>query len=168
MTFSLDPIETLKKQAPVPEALEIKQDAYIMMQQNDPRGRWVNGSTGWVRDIQEDKIFVELVNGSHVKVMKSAFSLVDADGETLAEVVNFPIQLAYATTIHKSQGQTFDRAVIFLKGLWEPGQAYVALSRLRSLDGLYLADWTPQSFRVDPQVALFYKQFQDVSIEAHI
>ncbi len=49
-----------------------------------------------------------------------------------------------------------------LKGLWEPGQAYVALSRLRSLEGLYLVDWSPSSFRVDPQVASFYKQFQEV------
>jgi ATP-dependent exoDNAse (exonuclease V) alpha subunit len=75
-------------------------------------------------------------------------------------VVNFPVQLAYATTIHKSQGQTFDRAVMHLKGLWEPGQAYVALSRLRSLEGLYLMDWSQGSFRVDPQVSSFYKQFQ--------
>ncbi|MEM7646071.1 MAG: AAA family ATPase, partial [Pseudomonadota bacterium] len=121
-------IETLKRQAPIPEELEIKVDAYIMMQQNDPRGRWVNGSTGWIREINEDRLLIELVNGKMVKVMKAAFSVVDADGDTLAEVVNFPIALAYATTIHKSQGQTFDRAVIFLKGLWEPGQAYVALS----------------------------------------
>lgn len=153
-------IETLKRQAPVPEFLEIKLDAYVMLQQNDPRGRWVNGSTGWVRDIQKDKLTIELVNGKIVRIMKSAFSVVDADGHILAEVVNFPLQLAYATTIHKSQGQTFDRAVIYLKGLWEPGQAYVALSRLRSLDGLYLADWSQQSFRVDPEVSSFYKEFQ--------
>lgn len=155
-------IETLKKQAPVPEALQIKIDAYVMLQQNDPRGRWVNGSTGWVRDISTETLTIELVNGKVVRIMKSTFSLVDADGHIQAEVVNFPIQLAYATTIHKSQGQTFDRALIYLKGLWEPGQAYVALSRLRSLEGLYLADWAADSFRVDPTVALFYKKFQEV------
>jgi ATP-dependent DNA helicase PIF1 len=153
-------IELLKKQAPIPESLEIKLDAYVMLQQNDPRNRWVNGSTGWIRDISNEKLTIELVNGKIIKVMKAAFSIVDADGHLLAEVVNFPIQLAYATTIHKSQGQTFDRAVIYLKGLWEPGQAYVALSRLRSLEGLYLADWSPQSFKVDPQVSQFYKKFQ--------
>lgn len=162
-------VETLKRQAPVPEFLEIKLDSYVMLQQNDPRGRWVNGSTGWVRDIQKDKITIELTNGKTIKVMKAAFSVVDADGHILAEVVNFPLQLAYATTIHKSQGQTFERAVIYLKGLWEPGQAYVALSRLRSLDGLFLADWAQGSFRVDPQVSEFYKSFQGVTeVEASL
>lgn len=155
-------IETLKKQAPVPEVLEIKENAYVMLQQNDPRNRWVNGSCGWVRNIGKEKLTIELVNGKTVQVMKAAFSVVDADGNTLADVVNFPIQLAYATTIHKSQGQTFDRAVMHLKGLWEPGQAYVALSRLRSLDGLYLVEWSESSFRVDPQVSSFYKQFHEL------
>ena len=154
-------IETLKRQAPIPEILELKEGAYVMMQQNDPRNRWVNGSCGWVREIGKEKLTVELVNGKVIRVMKAAFSAVDADGNILAEVVNFPVQLAYATTIHKSQGQTFDRAVMHLKGLWEPGQAYVALSRLRSLEGLYLLDWSPQSFRVDPAVSNFYKEFQE-------
>ena len=155
-------IDTLKRQAPVPEMLELKEDAYVMLQQNDPRQRWVNGSCGWVRKIEKEKLTIELVNGKMIKVMKAAFSVVDADGHVLAEVVNFPVQLAYATTIHKSQGQTFDRAVMHLKGLWEPGQGYVALSRLRSLDGLYLVDWSKQSFQVDPRVSDFYKQFQEV------
>lgn len=153
-------IENLKRQAPIPEVLEIKEGAYVMLQQNDPRGRWVNGSCGWIQDIGKEKITIELVNGKVVKVMKAAFSVVNADGDIVAEVVNFPLTLAYATTIHKSQGQTFDRAVMHLKGLWEPGQAYVALSRLRSLDGLYLADWSSSSFRVDPLVSNFYQQFQ--------
>lgn len=155
-------VENLKRQAPIPEVLQIKEGAYVMLQQNDPRGRWVNGSCGWIREITKEKLAIELVNGKLIRVMKAAFSVVDADGHILAEVVNFPIQLAYATTIHKSQGQTFDRAVMQLKGLWEPGQAYVALSRLRSLEGLFLEDWSTSSFRVDPQVFQFYKQFQDV------
>ena len=155
-------VENLKRQAPVPEVLEIKEGAYVMLQQNDPRGRWVNGSCGWVRNIAKEKLTIELVNGKTIKLMKAAFSVVDADGHITAEVVNFPLQLAYATTIHKSQGQTFDRAVMHLKGLWEPGQAYVALSRLRSMEGLYLMEWEPSSFRVDPEVANFYEQFQSV------
>ncbi len=156
-------VETLKRQAPVPEVLEIKEGAYVMLQQNDPRNRWVNGSCGWVRNIAKEKLTIELVNGKTIKIMKAAFSVVDADGHIVAEVVNFPLQLAYATTIHKSQGQTFDRAVMHLKGLWEPGQAYVALSRLRSLEGLYLEEWSPSSFRVDPRVSSFYEEFQGVT-----
>jgi ATP-dependent DNA helicase PIF1 len=153
-------VESLKKQAPIPECLQIKKGAFVMLQQNDPRGRWVNGSTGWIQEINADHLRIELANGRPIKLMKAAFTMVDADGQVMAEVVNYPIQLAYATTIHKSQGQTYDRALIYLKGLWEPGQAYVALSRLRSLDGLFLADWSQDSFRVDPNVSHFYKNFQ--------
>ncbi|MCB0377492.1 MAG: AAA family ATPase [Bdellovibrionales bacterium] len=159
-------VEALKKQAPVPEVLELKEGAYVMLQQNDPRGRWVNGSTGWIRDIGEEKITIELVNGKVIRLMKASFSLVDAEGEIIAEVVNFPLRLAYATTIHKSQGQTFDRAVIYLKGLWEPGQAYVALSRLRSSQGLFLPEWNVASFRVDRDVARFYQEIQGLSAAA--
>ena len=153
-------IEQLKRNAPVPELLHLKEGAYVMLQQNDPIGRWVNGSTGWVRNIDKEKILVELTNGRFVKVAKVSFSQMDAEGDIIASAVNFPITLAYATTIHKSQGQTFEKAVVDLKGLWEPGQAYVALSRLRSQKGLYLKGWETKSFRVDPAVSGFYQNIQ--------
>jgi len=156
-------IEKLKSQAPIPEVLTLKMDAYVMVRQNDPRGRWVNGSTGWIRGIGKDTLTVELTNGKTVRLIKATFSMVDADGNLLAEVFNFPISLAYATTIHKSQGQTFDQAVVYLKGLWEPGQAYVALSRLRSQDGLFLAHNGISGFRADPKVLEFYQQIQQVT-----
>lgn len=155
-------IEQLKRNAPVPELLHLKEGAYVMLQQNDPIGRWVNGSTGWVRNIGKEKISVELVNGKFVKVAKVSFSQIDAEGDIVASAVNFPMTLAYATTIHKSQGQTFEKAVVDLKGLWEPGQAYVALSRLRSQKGLYLKGWETKSFRVDPAVSEFYQNIQGV------
>ena len=158
-------VKNLKKQAPIPEILELKKGAYIMMQKNDIGysglpGRWVNGSTGWIKDMDEEKLTIELVNGKTVTTKTSTFSLLDADGEVSAQVSNFPVQLAYASTIHKSQGQTLDRAVISLKNLWESGQAYVALSRLRSLQGLYLTGWSLNSFHVDSEVTDFYNKFQ--------
>lgn len=155
-------IEKLKLQAPVPETLEIKKDAYVMLRQNDPRGRFVNGSTGWVRAIKKDFLSIELTNGKTISLAKSTFTYVDADGNALAEVFNFPISLAYATTIHKSQGQTFDSAVLYLKGLWEPGQAYVALSRLRDSSGLYLAHKSISGYKADPEVMEFYGELDEV------
>ncbi|HLG20667.1 MAG TPA: helicase C-terminal domain-containing protein [Bdellovibrionota bacterium] len=76
---------------------------------------------------------------------------------------NFPLTLAYATTIHKAQGATLDSMVCDLRRLWEPGQAYVALSRLRSGDGLTLTGWDESSIRVDPSVVEFHRRLEDSS-----
>ena len=94
--------------------------------------------------------------------MKAAFSMVDADGEILAEVVNFPIQLAYATTIHKSQGVTLNDAIIDIgKNIFEYGQTYVALSRVKSLDGLYLTSFDYNKIMANPKVKQFYNNIKN-------
>ena len=67
------------------------------------------------------------------------------------------MQLAYAATIHKAQGLTLEKVLVDLKGLWEPGQAYVALSRVREPSGLLIKDWTPQSIIADKSVLRFYE-----------
>jgi len=79
--------------------------------------------------------------------------------EVVAEFTQFPLRLAWAVTIHKSQGKTYDRAVIDLgSGAFAPGQTYVALSRLTSLDGLHLSrPLRPSDIRVDPDVTRFMK-----------
>lgn len=154
---NLRAIETLKKQAPIPELLQIKPSALVMLRVNDPAFRFVNGSTGIIQSIHEEKLLIELKNHKVVEIEPCAFSLLDAEGEVLATAINFPIQLAYATTIHKAQGATLDSMVCDLRNLWEPGQAYVALSRLKSGEGLTLMGWDEASIRVDPQVLEFYR-----------
>lgn len=151
-------IETLKKQAPIPEILEIKVSALVMLRVNDPGFKYVNGSLGVVTEMDEDAITVCLKNGKTVELSKSFFSLLSADGRELATATNFPLMLAYATTIHKSQGSTLDSMVCDLRRLWEPGQAYVALSRLRSGDGLMLVGWDESSIRVDSNVVEFHRE----------
>ncbi|MES2855234.1 MAG: helicase C-terminal domain-containing protein, partial [Bdellovibrionota bacterium] len=74
--------------------------------------------------------------------------------------VNFPLTLAWASTIHKSQGATLDRMMVNLANLWEPGQAYVALSRLQSGADLWIEKWDAKSIRVDPRVVKFYRDSQ--------
>ncbi len=150
-------IETLKKQAPISELLQIKQSALVMIRVNDPMLRYVNGSLGTVLSIEEECLVIELKNHKRVEIKPTAFSILDAQGHVLATAVNFPIILAYATTIHKAQGATLDRMVCDLRQLWEPGQAYVALSRLRSGEGLTLVGWDEASIRVDEQVVEFYR-----------
>lgn len=153
-------IESLKKASPIAEKLILKIGCQVMFLQNDPQRRWVNGTRGTVADITADSITVRKDRGREVQVSKSSFAIQDAEGNIMAQVEQFPLTLAYATTIHKSQGATLDDLWCDLSQLWEPGQAYVALSRLRSAKGLHLIGWNPRSIIVDPKVLQFYKQFE--------
>jgi ATP-dependent exoDNAse (exonuclease V) alpha subunit len=151
-------IETLAKMAPVPQKLILKVGCRVIFLQNDPQKRWINGTRGTVTKIEMDKITVKKDGAREVAVDKTTFSLQDAEGNITATVIQFPLTLAYATTIHKSQGATLDEVWCDLRSLWEPGQAYVALSRLRSAEGLKLVGWTPRSIIVDPKVLAFYQE----------
>jgi len=150
-------VEQLKKHSPLPEELYLKLDALIMLRQNDPKMRWVNGSTGYVRKIEETSLLIELLNGRVVEIEPAQFSLYNAEGVSMASVTNFPITLAYAATIHKAQGMTLDRLMVNLNALWEPGQAYVALSRVIDPANLRIEAWQPQSIKADPLVEKFYQ-----------
>ncbi len=156
-------IETLKKQAPIPDVLQIKESALVMIRINDPGFKYVNGSLGVVAKIGNDSVHVRLRNQHIESIPKTSFALLDGDGNEIATASNFPLTLAYATTIHKAQGATLDSMVCDLRRLWEPGQAYVALSRLRSGDGLTLAGWDESSIRVDPSVVEFHRSLQHFS-----
>ncbi len=157
--YSGDPklVERLKKVAPVPEILRIKPSCLVMLRVNDPKWRYVNGSIGTVESICDDELVIHLRSGRVIEIQKTTFSLLDAEGKAIATATNFPIILAYATTIHKAQGATLDRLVTNLSGLWDPGQAYVALSRLSHGDGLTLMGWDEASIRVDPAVTRFHQ-----------
>lgn len=150
-------VGALKKNSPLPERLELKEAALVMLRTNDPRQRWVNGTLAFVREMQDNEIQLELLSGRPVSLEKTSFSLLDGDGNVVASVTNFPLTLAYASTIHKSQGMTVDRVHVDLDRLWEPGQAYVALSRVRNPEDLSLLKWSKSSIRCDERVRDFYR-----------
>lgn len=152
-------IDILGKSAPVPQQLKIKIGCQLLFLKNDPQRRWVNGTRCKLVRIEPDYLLVRKEGGREVKVEKISFSLLDADGNVKASVIQFPLNLAYATTIHKSQGATLDELWCDLGALWEPGHAYVALSRLREPTGLHIIRWTQRSFITDPAVTAFYKQW---------
>ena len=149
-------IEILGKSAPVPAQLKLKIGCRVLFLKNDMQRRWVNGTRGTVSGIESDHLVVRKEGGREVKVEKISFSMLDAEGNAKASVIQFPVILAYATTIHKSQGATLDELWCDLGSLWEPGHGYVALSRLRDPAGLHIVRWSPRSFIVDPEVKRFY------------
>ncbi|MBX7149327.1 AAA family ATPase [bacterium] len=150
--------DNLKQNAPVAEKLLLKVGALVMMRINDPEQRFVNGSTGEVIEIFQERLIIRLKRGRTIEVEPFAFSMLNAEGEEVASATNFPVNLAYATTIHKSQGATLDEVAVDLKNLWEAGQAYVALSRLRESRGLTLLGWHPKSIKADPHVLDFHEK----------
>ncbi len=153
-------IDFLAKSAPVPMQLKLKVGCQILFLKNDMQKRWVNGTRGTLVSFEADHLIIRKNGGREVKVEKISFSLLDADAKVKASVIQFPVNLAYATTIHKSQGATLDELWCDLGSLWEPGHAYVALSRLRDPSGLHIVRWSPKSFIIDPEVKKFYSQIK--------
>lgn len=136
------------KQYPAPAELTLKTGAQVMMVRNDLHGKWVNGSIGIVTEISEKNIHVKFPSGETCVVdpvtWENKSYTWDRSSNTisfdiLGTFTQFPIRLAWAITIHKSQGLTFDRVNIDMgKGAFAHGQLYVALSRCRSLEGIRL------------------------------
>ncbi len=155
--------DAARKVVPIPETLLLKVGALIMMRKNDITGGllYVNGSLGHVQDIADDVLTIKLFSGEQIEVVKEKFSYLNGDGTEVVSAWNFPVTLAWATTIHKAQGASLDRMIVDLHQLWEPGQAYVALSRVRSGAGLMIERWSPDSIRAEPVVTTFYNSLSD-------
>lgn len=155
---------------PADVELKLKVGAQVMFLRNDTASfgeppRWVNGTIGTVTRIAGDTVRVD-VEGQEFDVEPSVWEKYrysynpgskSLTRDIVAEFTQFPLRLAWAVTIHKSQGKTYDRAIIDLgSGAFAPGQTYVALSRLTSLDGLYLSrPLRPRDIQVDPDVQRF-------------
>jgi ATP-dependent DNA helicase PIF1 len=157
-------VQQLRKNCPVPEVLVLKTDALVMIRKNDPDGMYVNGSLGKVRAMREKFIRIELLDtGREIELEPTKFEQLNADGDVVASAKNFPLILAYGTTIHKSQGATLNGVRMKLAGLWESGQAYVALSRVRHPSTLFLDSWNPRAIKADAQVMAFHREIENLS-----
>jgi ATP-dependent exoDNAse (exonuclease V) alpha subunit len=147
--------------------LELKVGAQVMFLRNDADQRWVNGTVGTVTKI-DSTVWVDVDGTVHevdpVAWEKYRYSYApeskQLSKEVIGEFTQFPLRLAWAVTIHKSQGQTYDEAVVDLGArVFSPGQTYVALSRLTSLEGLYLTrPLRPSDIIVDQNVLNFMRR----------
>jgi ATP-dependent exoDNAse (exonuclease V) alpha subunit len=141
-------LASLKGNCLAEEKLELKKGAKVICIKNDVERRYVNGSMGIVVDFEkDDSPVVELVNGKRVTMKPDTWRIED-DGKVKAEITQLPLRLAWAITVHKSQGMTLDRAQIDLSRAFASGQGYVALSRLKTLEGLHLVGFNPQALQI--------------------
>ena len=149
-------VEKMDANSPYVTELVLKKGAQVMLIKNvDPENGLVNGSRGIVTDFTpQGKPVVHFKIGTEVTVDYETWA---SDHESPVERIQIPLCLAYALTIHKSQGATLDCALIDVgPKIFECGQAYVALSRLKSLDGLYISSVSATAFRAHPTVKSFY------------
>lgn len=154
-------VAMLKKMCQSPERLTLRVGARVIFTQNDKEQQWVNGTVGDVTYVGDMHVRVQ-VNGVEITVERTKWELANGYGANKrvhAWIEQFPLRLAWAITIHKSQGMTLDKAVVDLSRVFECGQAYVAISRLRSLDGLYFQGiLTEHILMVDQSVMEFDKK----------
>lgn len=135
-----------------PQELTLKIGARVMFTKNDPQGAYVNGTTGTVALFRTDSYpIIETMSGARIAAEPAEWS-VESEGRVLARVTQVPLRLAWAITVHKSQGMSLDAAVIDLSRAFEYGQGYVALSRVRTLSGLYLLGMNRRALEVHPQI----------------
>lgn len=150
-------VEQLVRSLLAPEVLELKTGAEVMFVANNFTEGYVNGSRGQVVGFNGDTGLPEvrlLSNGKHVNVEYQSWTLME-DGKVRAEAVQLPLRLAWAITIHKSQGMSLDAAEIDLSKSFTPGMGYVALSRVRSLEGVYLSGMNAMAMRLHPEIFAF-------------
>jgi len=145
-------VEGLMRGCLSPEVLELKEGAAVMFTKNSPTGKFVNGTLGVVTGWGSDGLpIVETKDGLSVSTEPMEWQL-EEQGKVRASISQIPLRLAYAMTVHKSQGMSMDAAIIDLSKAFEYGQGYVALSRVRRLSGLYLTGLNSRALEVHPEI----------------
>ncbi len=155
-------VEGLMKNCLSPEFLYLKEDALVMCTKNNFEEGYVNGTLARVIRFEEGYPVIETTDGEQIAMKPTTWEIVE-DKKVLASIEQLPLRLAWAITVHKSQGMSLDAAEIDLSKAFVYGQGYVALSRVRSLDGLKVLGMHPNALQVDPKVVIQDKRFHEQS-----
>jgi len=154
--------DRLKKGTLAPDKLKLKEGAQVMFVKNDPNDEFVNGTRGEVTRFESGKPIIQTTNGTEVRPTRLRWSRSQIDGSD-AYISQLPLRLAWAVTVHKSQGMSLDQAAIDLSKTFVEGQGYVALSRLRTLSGLHVLGLNDLALKVDPYVRKKEARFKKIS-----
>lgn len=153
--------EQFDEDCKAPAVLKLKKGCRIMLLKNlDFKLGLVNGSGGEVTGQTDNHIIVKFDNGIKKAIGREVFEFIK-DGRVKISREQFPLRLAYGITIHKSQGMTFDNLAVHFSKIFAAGQAYVALSRTRTSDGLFLSGFDHNLIITSPKVIEFYKHLED-------
>lgn len=157
-------VASLKRGCLSPENLFLKEGAKVMFTKNDVMRRYVNGTLGVVVGFAQAQGYpmIKTHKGAVITVEPVEWTIQDS-GRVLAKIVQMPLRLAWAITVHKSQGMSMDSAHIDLSGAFEYGQGYVALSRVRTLKGLSLKGFNARALEVHPEVQSKDSEFREQS-----
>ena len=158
-------LELLKKSVRAPEKIYLKIGAKVMFVKNNYEMNYVNGSLAEVVNFTASgAVLVAFEDGRKLEVPIETWSIEDEMGKVLASYSQVPLRLAWAITVHKSQGMTLDSAVIDLSKTFEKGQGYVALSRLKDMNGLYLIGINDKALEVDDLAYKADLRFRELSM----
>jgi len=155
-------VEALKANCLSPETLELKIGASVMFTRNNFDAGYVNGTLGTVTDFSGLGLPVVQTKNGTMTVEKAMWEVMDGN-RILAKITQIPLRLAWAITVHKSQGMSLDAAIIDLSQAFEFGQGYVAISRVRSLSGLFLEGFNERALELHPKVAAADRHFRGYS-----
>lgn len=160
-------VAALVKHCLSPEVLEVRIDAMVMCTKNNFEVGYVNGTLGRVIKFDADDGYpvIETSDGREIKIVPQNWSVQEED-KILAQITQVPLRLAWAITVHKSQGMSLDAAEIDLRNAFTYGQGYVALSRVRTLRGMKVIGLNSQALLVDPRVVHKDEHFREDSEDA--
>lgn len=162
--------EILKKSCLAPVILALKKGALVMFVKNSFERGYVNGTVGTVIDFHKGYPVVETLSGRQIRVTPESWK-VEEEGEVRAKIKQLPLRLAWAITVHKSQGMSIDAAEIDLGRPFMPGMGYVALSRVRNLSGVRLLGLNQKALEVNSHALeledIFKKQSDDMKTKLY-
>lgn len=164
MRTSGDPfkVAAMKRNLLCPETLELKVGAEVMFCANNFDEGFVNGTRARViRFSNAGNPVVLTTDGDEIAVQEYTWRMFNDHGHEVASATQYPLRLAWAVTVHKSQGLSLDAAIVDLSQAFTPGMGYVALSRVRSLEGLYLVGMNEQALQLDQSIATFDKELKN-------